>query len=111
MAVIGDPRFQADGYVSTAMHATSLNYLRHLALPVEFASYSILYFRTTARRLGGWGLRVTRVSYRPRSTCRAPRFSEHTLSLDPPCKIEEVPAVDAIILSVCSHLFAPRGSQ
>ena len=106
-----DPRFRADGYVSTVMHVTSLNYPRHLALLVVFASYSILYFRTTIRRLGGWDLRVTWVSYPPRSTCRAPRFREHVLSSDPPCKIEEVPAVDAIILSVCPHLFAPHGSR
>jgi len=93
------------------MHATSLNYLRHLALLVVFASYSILYFRIAGRRLGGWDLRVTQVSYRPHSTCRAPRFSEHIFSSDPPCKIEEVPAVDAIILSVCSHVFTPHGSR
>jgi len=88
------------------MHVTSLNYLHHLALLVEFASYSILYFRIPVHRFGGWDLRVTQVSYPPRSTCCPPRFSEPIPSPDPPCKIEDVPAVDAIILSVCSHLFA-----
>jgi len=92
-----DPRFQADTYVTTAMHATSLNYLRHQALLVRFASSSILYFRIAVRRFGGRDLRVTQVSYQPPSTCRTPRFSEHILSSDPPCKIEEVPAVGAII--------------
>ena len=93
------------------MHATSLNYLRHLAQLVEFASYSILYFRTAVLRFGGLDLRVTQVSYPPRFTLRPPRFKEHIFPSDPPCKIEEVPAVDAIILSVCSDPFALHGSR
>ena len=92
------------------MRATSLNYLRHLAQFVEFASYSIQYFRTAVLRFGG-DHRVTQVSYPPRFTLRPLRFNEHIFPSDPPCKIEEVPAVDAIILSVCSHLFAPHGSR
>jgi len=86
---------------SVATHATSLNSLRRLARPVESASYSILYFRIAVHRFGGWDLRATQVANLLSLACRASWFSSLMLfSSDPPCKIEDVPAVDAIVLSV-----------
>ena len=83
------------------MHVTSLNSLRRLAQPAEFASYSTLYFRIAVHRFSGWDLRVTQVPNLFSLACRASWFSPIMLfSSDPPCKIEDVPAVDAIVLSV-----------
>lgn len=47
-------------------------------------------------------LRVTKVLYLLSCACRTVYFSWLILcSSDLPCKIEEVPAVDAIVLSAC----------
>ena len=80
------------------MRATSLSSPHHLAQHAESVSYLIPFFRIAVRRLSGWDLRVTLV-------CGARLVAFLILRcnffLDTPCTITEVPAVDAIVLSVC----------
>jgi hypothetical protein len=56
-----DRQLEADRFVSTVMHATSLSSPRHLVQPAVSVSYSTLYFRIAVRHFSGWDPRVTQV--------------------------------------------------
>ena len=91
--------------LSAVMHATSLSSPHHLVQPAEFILYSFLYSRIAVRHFRGWDPHVTQVQP-PRPNCCTPHFICHIFSSDPPCKIEEVPAVDSIVLWVCSPIYS-----
>ena len=80
-----------------------------VTLLVEFASHSIPYFRIASHRFGGWDLRVTQVLPLLSLACFDSCFI--ILFSYPPCQIEDVPAIDAIVLSVCPVYLIIRSQQ
>ncbi len=84
------------------MHATLLNYPLPLVQRAVFVSFLTLYSRIAVLRPSGLGLLVLLVRF---TTKHSTTISHITLilCLDAPCKVEDIPAVDAIVLSVsCS---------
>lgn len=81
------------------MHATLLSYPLPLAHRAAFVSFLTQYFRIAVLRPSGSGLLVLLV----RQSTKHDTTTSHIalmLCLDAPCKVEEIPAVDAIVLSV-----------
>ena len=75
--------------------------LNYLLLPVQraaFVSFLTLYFPNVVLRPAGWGLHALRVRHSDPDA----RAQISRVTLDPPCEVEDIPAVDAIVLSVCS---------
>jgi hypothetical protein len=89
------------------MHATLLNYPLPLAHRAAFVSFLTQYSRIAVLRPSGSGLLVLLVR---QSTAKHSTTTSHIaliLCLDAPCKVEEIPAVDAIVLSVsCPSRYA-----
>jgi hypothetical protein len=81
------------------MHATSLNCLLLLAQLAASVSFSTPYSRIAVLRPSGWDLFVLLVRLPPPNSIRI--HVSLTPALDAPCKVEDIPAVDAIVLSVC----------
>ena len=82
------------------MHATLLSYPLPLAHRAAFVSFLTQYSRIAVLRPSGSGLLVLLVR---QSTTEHSTTISHIaliLCLDAPCKVEEIPAVDAIVLSV-----------
>jgi hypothetical protein len=80
------------------MRATWSSCQHPLALHEAFASSLILYSQIAALLFNGLDLRDLPVRQLSLDVYFVPSLQ---LSLDAPCKVEDIPAVDAIVLSVC----------
>jgi hypothetical protein len=105
-------RLRAESCVFTVMLAISLSSPRLLAQHVVSVSYSIPYFHIAVHLSSGWDPHVSLVRAPYNLMCCFFQLYSHITPPDTPCKVEEIPAVDAIVLSVGSFpsrtiLFSP----